>query len=98
VIEKWEQVRGGSSRKKKSGFGQPVSITKHGQLALQRKEHMLFNGKSRPEIIDYARRRLDEGVDQATVTEELMERWPYEINDSGIADSVIVFAKQALRS
>ncbi len=58
---------------------------------------MLFNGKSRPEIIDYAKKRLDEGADTVTVAKELMNKWPYEVNDAGIADSVVVFAKQALR-
>jgi hypothetical protein len=56
---------------------------------------MLFNGESKPEIIDYARRRIDEGADTVTVARELMNKWPYEVNDPGIAASVIVFAKQA---
>ncbi|MGA3093522.1 MAG: hypothetical protein ABSD75_33450 [Terriglobales bacterium] len=59
---------------------------------------MLFNGESKPEIIDYARRRLDEGMDPATVAKELMQQWPYEIHDLGVAIAVVAFAKQALRS
>jgi hypothetical protein len=58
---------------------------------------MLFNGESKPEIPDYARRRLDEGADTVTVAKELMDKWPYEVNDTCIADAVVVFAKQALR-
>ena len=50
----------------------------------------------KPEIIDYARRRLGEGADTHTVAKELMNKWPYEVNDLEIANSVVVFAKQAL--
>jgi len=59
---------------------------------------MLFNGESKPEIIDYARIRLDEGAEQAVLVKELSERWPFEIHDEAIAYSVITFAKQAIRS
>lgn len=59
---------------------------------------MLFDGKPRPEIIDYARRRLGGGLNQASVTKKLMEKWPNEVRGLTIAHSVITFAKQALRS
>ena len=58
---------------------------------------MLFNGESRPGIIDYARRRLDEGADTVTLVQQLMNRWPIEVSDLAIANSVVVFARQALR-
>jgi hypothetical protein len=58
---------------------------------------MLFNGESRQEIIDYARSRLDEGADTVVVAKELMNKWPCEINDLGVALSVVVFAEQAVR-
>jgi|GraSoi2013_115cm_1033766.scaffolds.fasta_scaffold05342_6 hypothetical protein len=58
---------------------------------------MLFNGRSRPDIIDCAKSRLNEGADTDTVAKELMNKWPYEVNEPEIANSVVVFAKLALR-
>jgi hypothetical protein len=58
---------------------------------------MLFKGESRPEIIDYAARRLEEGADTVAVAKELMNEWPHEINDLMTALSVVVFAKMAAR-
>jgi hypothetical protein len=58
---------------------------------------MLFKGESRPEIIDYAARRLDEGADTVAVAKELMSKWPHEINDLETALSLVVLAKQSVR-